>query len=97
MDLIKQDCFLKVFPKSSNLDDAGISLSVFLFRTNLQLHNISVTPKMLKKFIANLYSLKRFGPDCIQGVDVKNDRVFEKPVNNRIDDHLEKCDLFSDF
>ena len=52
---------------------------------------------MLKKVIANLYSLKRFGPDCIQGVDVKNDRVFEKPVNNRIDDHLEKCDLFSDF
>ena len=24
-------------------------------------------------------------------------KVFEKPVNNRIVDHLEKCDLFSDF
>ena len=24
-------------------------------------------------------------------------KVFEKRVNNRIVDHLEKCDLFSDF
>ena len=24
-------------------------------------------------------------------------KVFERPVNNRIADHLEKCDLFSDF
>ena len=24
-------------------------------------------------------------------------KVFEKPVNNRIVDHLEKCSLFSDF
>ena len=24
-------------------------------------------------------------------------KVFEKPVNNRIGDPLEKCDLFSDF
>ena len=24
-------------------------------------------------------------------------KVFEKPVNNRIVDHLEKCDLFADF
>ena len=24
-------------------------------------------------------------------------KVFEKLVNNRIDEHLEKCDLFSDF
>ena len=24
-------------------------------------------------------------------------KVFEKPVNNRIVDHLEKCGLFSDF
>ena len=24
-------------------------------------------------------------------------KVFEKLVNNRIGDHLEKCDLFSDF
>ena len=43
----------KLFPKnfSNNfiLDDSGISLPVFPSRTNLKLHNISITPKMVKK------------------------------------------------
>ena len=34
---------------SSNLDDSGISLPVFPSRTNLKLHNISVTPTVVKK------------------------------------------------
>ena len=46
--------FAENFSKKSNLDDSGISLPVFSFRTNLKLHNISVTLKMVKKVITNL-------------------------------------------
>ena len=56
----------KNFSKNSNLDDSGISLPVFPSRTNLKLHNISITPKMVKKVILNLDSSKVSGPDCIQ-------------------------------
>ena len=54
----------KNFSKNCNLDDSGISLPVFLSRTNLKLHNISITPKMVKKVITNLDSSKASGPDC---------------------------------
>ena len=130
-----------------------VSLPVFPFRTNLKLHNISVTPKMVKKVIMNLDLSKASGPDCIPVVVLKNcepelsyilaelfnkclkescfpdcwkvssvvpvfnnvgerstaknycpvsllsvvSEVFEKLVNNRIDDQLEKSVLFSDF
>ena len=37
------------FSMNSNLDGSGISLPVFPSRTNLKLHNISVTPKIVKK------------------------------------------------
>ena len=145
--------FAKNFSKNSNLDDSGISLPVFPSRTNLKLHNISITPKMVNKVITNLDSSKASGPDCIPVVVLKNcepelsyilaelfnkclkescfpdcwkvssvvpvfknvgersttknyrpvsllsvvSKVFEKIVNNRIVDHLEKCGLFSDF
>ena len=46
----------KNFSKNSNLDDLGISLPVFPSRTNLKLHNISITPRMVKKVIMNLDS-----------------------------------------
>ena len=49
----------------------GISLPVFP-RTNLKLHNISVTPKMVQKVIANLDSSKVSGLDCIPVVVLKN-------------------------
>ena len=42
------------FSLNSNLDDPGISLPVFSSRTNLKLHNISVTPKIFKKVVTNL-------------------------------------------
>ena len=42
------------FSMNSDLDDSGISLPVVLSRTNLKLHNISVTPKVVKKVIMNL-------------------------------------------
>ena len=149
----KAKLFAKNFSKNSNLDDSGISLPVFPSRTNLKLHNISITPKMVNKVITNLDSSKASGPDCIPVVVLKNcepklsyilaklfnkclkescfpdwwkvssvvpvfknvgerstaknyrpvsllsvvSKVFEKLVNNRIVDHLEKCGLFSDF
>ena len=68
----KAKLFAKSFSKNYNLDDSGISLSAFSSRTNLKLHNISVTPKMVKKVIMNLDSSKAFGPDCIPVVVVKN-------------------------
>ena len=148
----KAKLFAKNFSKNSNLD-SGISLPVFPSRTNLKLHNISITTKMVKKVITNLDSSKASGPDCIPVVVLKNcelelsyilaklfnkclkescfldcwkvssvvpvfknvgerstaenyrpvgllsvvSKVFEKLVNNRIVDHLEKCGLFSDF
>ena len=149
----KAKLFAKNFSKNSNLDESGISVPGFPSRTNLKLHNISVTPKMVNKVITNLDSSKSSGSDCIPVVvlkncepelsyilaelfnmclkescfpdcwkvssvvpvfknveersTVKNDRpvsllsvvskVFEKLVNNRIVDYLEKCGLFSDF
>ena len=141
------------FSLNCNLDDSGVSLPVFPSRTNLKLHSISVTPKMVRKVVMNLDLSKASGPDCIPVVVLKNcepelsyilaelfnkclkescfadcwkvssvvpvfknvgersaaknyrpvsllsvvSKVFEKLVNNRIVDHLEKCGLFSDF
>ena len=149
----KAKLFAENFSKNSNLDDSGISLPVFPSRTNLKLHNISVSSKMVKKVIMNLDLSKAAGPDCIPVVVLKNSepelsyilaelfnkclkescfpycwkvssvvpvfknvgerftaenycpvsllsvvsKVFEKLVNDRIVDHLEKSGLFSDF
>ena len=60
------------FSLNSNLDDSGISLPVFCSRTNLKLHNISVTPKMVRKVIMNLDVSKASGPVCIPVVVLKN-------------------------
>ena len=68
----KAKLFAENFSKDSNLDDSGISLPVFPSRTNLKLHNISVTPKMVKKVITNLDLAKASGPDCIPVVVLKN-------------------------
>ena len=46
--------FAKNFSSKSGLNDRDISLPVFPSRTNLKLHNISVTRKMVKKAITNL-------------------------------------------
>ena len=149
----KAKLFAENFSLNSNLDDSGVSLPVFPSRTNLKLHNISVTPKMVRKVVMNLDLSKASGPDCIPVVVLKNcepehsyilaelfnkclkesgfpdcwkvssvvpvfknvgerstaknyrpvslvsvvSKVFEKLVNNRIVDPLEKCGLFSDF
>ena len=53
----------KNFSKTPNLEDSGISLPALPCRTNLKLHNISVTPMMVKKVIMNLDSSKASGDD----------------------------------
>ena len=68
----KAKLFAKNVSKNSNLDDSGISFPVFPSRTNLKLHNISITPKMVKKVITNLDSSKASGRGCIPVVVLKN-------------------------
>ena len=71
LPLIKQNC-LQSFSENSNLDDSGISLPVFPSSTNMKLHNISITPKMVKNVITNLDSSKASSPECIPVVVLKN-------------------------
>ena len=68
----KAKLFGKNFSKNSNLDDASVSLPVFPSKTYLKLHNISVTPKIIKKVITKLNSSKASGPDYILVVVLKN-------------------------
>ena len=49
-----------------------VKLLVFLSRTNLKLHNIFETPKMIEKIITILDSSKAARPDCISVMVVKN-------------------------
>ena len=67
----KAKLFAENFSKSSNLDDSGIFLPVFPSRTNLKLHNIPVSPKMVKKVKMNLDLSKASDPDCIPVVVLK--------------------------
>ena len=60
------------FSNNSNFDDLGVSLPVFLSRTNLKLHNISITAKKVRKVIMNIDSSKASGPDCIPVVFLNN-------------------------
>ena len=60
------------FSKNSNLDDSVIPQPAFPSRTNLNLHNISVTPKKVKKVIMNLDLSKASGPNCFPVVVLKN-------------------------
>ena len=64
--------FAENFSMNSNLDDSGISLPVFPSRTNLNLHNISVTPKVVRKVVMNLDLSKASAPHCIPVVVLKN-------------------------
>ena len=50
----KAKLFSENFSKNYDLGDSGISLPVFCSKTNLKLHNIPLTPKMVKKVIMNL-------------------------------------------
>ena len=45
----KAKLFVENFSKNSNLDNLGVSLPVVPSRTNLKLHNISVTSRMVNE------------------------------------------------
>ena len=68
----KAKLFAENFSKKSNLDYSGITLPDFLSRTNLKLHNISVSHKMVKNVIMNLDLSNASGPDCIPVMVLKN-------------------------
>ena len=61
----KAKLFPEDFSKNTNFDDSGTSLPGFPSRTNLKLHNISVTCKMVTKVKMNIYLPKASSPDCI--------------------------------
>ena len=68
----KAKLFAENFSKNSNLDDTGISLPVFPSSTDLKLHDVPVTPKMVKKFIMNLDWSKASIPDFVPVVVLQN-------------------------
>ena len=68
----KAKLFPKIFSKNFNLAVSDILLPVFPLRTYLKLHNISVTPKMVKMVIKNLDLSLTTSPACIQVVVLKN-------------------------
>ena len=84
----KAKLFAEKFSKDSDLDDSGICLLVFSSRTNLKLHNITVTLKMVKKVITHLDYLKASGPDCIPVVVLKN---CEPERSDILDELVNKC------
>ena len=69
--LIKQNCLPKTFLRTLILM-TRISLPVVHSRTNLKLHHISVTPKMVKKVIMNFDLSKASVPDRIPVVVLGN-------------------------
>ena len=71
LHFVKQNCWLKTFLRTL-IWMSRVSLHVFCFRTNLKLHSISATVKMVKKVIMNLDSSKPSSPDCIPVVVLKN-------------------------
>ena len=68
----KAKLFAENFSKNSNLDYSGISLPGFPSRTNLKLHNISVTLNIVKKVIMNLDLSKASHADCIPVLVLRN-------------------------
>ena len=67
LHLIRENCLLKAFLRTLILMS-----QLFLSRTNLNRHNIYVSPRMIKTFIANTDSSEAFGLDCIPEVVLKN-------------------------
>ena len=84
----KAKLFAENFSKNYNLDHSGISLHVFPSRTNLKLHNISVTLKLVKKLIMNLDLSKASGPDCIPVVVLKK---CEQELSYILAELFDKC------
>ena len=83
------------FYKNSNLE--GIPLPVFPSRTNLKLHNISVTPEMVKQVTTSLDLSKVSGPDCIPVVVLKNCEPERSYILAELFNKCLKESCFSDF
>ena len=66
-------------------------LPVFPTRTNLKLHNISVTPKMIKKVIMNFDLSKASDPDCIPVTVLKNCELEVSYILAELSTHYLKC------
>ena len=62
----KAKLLTKDLSRNSNLDDSGIYLSVFSSRPIFKLHNIPVTPKLVKKIRTKLDLPKASAPDLFQ-------------------------------
>ena len=93
----KAKLFAENFSKNSDLGDSGIPLPVFPSRTNLKLHNISLTSKMIRKAIMDLDFSKASGPDCVPVVILKNS---EPELSYILAEPLYKClkeSCFPDF
>ena len=69
-------------------------MPVFPDRTNLKLHNISITAKMLKKIITNLDSSRVSGADCITTVVLQN---CEPELSYILAEHFNMCLIESCF
>ena len=80
--------FAENFSKNSNLEDPGVSLLAFLFRTTLKMHNIPVTPKLAKKVKTNLASSKASGFDCIPVVVL---RKYESELSYILSELFNMC------
>ena len=68
----KAKLFAENVSMNSNLNGSGISLTDFPSRTNLKLHNVFITHKMVTKVILNLDSSNACSPDSIPVVVLKN-------------------------
>ena len=69
---LKQNCLQKTLIRTLTLMTQVISLPAFPSRNNVKLHNISVTPKLIKNVITNLELSKASDPDCIPVVVLRN-------------------------
>ena len=84
----KAKLFAENFSLNYNLDDSDVSLLVFPSITNLKLHNISITPKTVRKVVMNLNLSKASGPDCIPVVVLK---ICERELSYTLAELFNKC------
>lgn len=63
--------FAEIFSRNSDIDKSGILLPVLLSGTNLKLHNISITPKIVKNVITYRDLSRASDSDCIPVVVLK--------------------------
>ena len=84
----KGTLFAENFSKNSHLDDSGIFLPGFPSRTTVEMHNIPVTPWIVKMVITDLDSSKASGPDCIPVLVLKK---FEPELSYILAEHFNMC------